>query len=235
MKSLFLAVPFIGFILFSCGHSADSTYQENTMDYNGTNDSSYQSIEFDSQEYDDSEVVNHQNPKPNETSMVYDLYGKNISEGLSDGYFGSNWTHQIENGQISDFKILNTIFDDDNNYVVEAQMHININENWYYDANLKIGYQRNDEKGWVLDNVASLGLNVVSNGIYNDAIKCESNTYSTYLKNNSTTALLVGGRVHRTSYDGSVEKFCYLVPANETHSLCDSRDEYFIDFVVKDS
>lgn len=181
--------------------------------------------------------------KPDEMKMTSDLTGRTISEGVAEGYHPQDWTYTIEYGQVSGLYVENVVADEPDLYVVEVNMHITSpGTNYYYDTNLKLTYVNTPSDGWVLDSVTSLGMNVVSNGVYDDSISARigedgwGGTYCVYIKNNSDTPLVVGGRVHASE---GWKKFSTIVQGYEETGVGGvfyggSVDDYVVDFVVKE-
>lgn len=181
--------------------------------------------------------------KPDEVKMTSDLTGRTISEGVTEGYHPQDWTYTIEHGQISGLYVENVVADEPDLYVVEVNMHLTPSgTNYYYDTNLKLTYVNTPSDGWVLDSVTSLGMNVVSNGVYDDSISARvgddgwGGTYCVYIKNNSDTPLVVGGRVHASE---GWKKFSTIVQGYEETGVGGvfyggSVDDYVVDFVVKE-
>lgn len=181
--------------------------------------------------------------KPDMTRMESDLVGRTITEGKAEGYHRADWTYTIEHGQISQFEITKTIVDDQDLYIVEATMNITPSDaSYYYYTTLKLTYVDSSSNGWILDNVSSLGMDVVSNGAYDDCISSRiaddgwGGTYALYIRNNCDSNLIVGGRVLTS---GGWKRFSSIVGAHEENSVGGvmsggSVDNYVIDFVIKE-
>lgn len=231
MKSIILLSTFMVSLLCSCARVSEKTP--------GSDLDMSEKVVSDTTEYGDDGRDNGiklsrkgVNPKPTDSSIICDLTGQTISEGTSDGYFEYNWLYKIERGEISDFNIVKTLFDNDNFYVVEAEMKIYPSQSYYYDVALKISYQKDEKKGWLMDDVTTLGLKVVSNGMYDNSMEfeLEKGLYFS-ARNNSNVTLKVGGRKKPCS-DGGIEKFCYTIGAHET--ISDMFRDYEIDFIIKE-
>lgn len=179
--------------------------------------------------------------KPSIAFMTNDLVGHKLSEGIENGYHKEDWTYLIENGSISNFRIEQTLVDDARDYVVTASFHLKGGNNFYYDAKAKISYM-NDGNGWALNYVQSLGLYVISDGQYNDFIRCDivddgwGGVNCLKIRNLSECTLVVGG--HIRNYDGWM-KFSRPVGPHEASSIGGtfaggSVTDYVVDFVVRE-
>lgn len=182
------------------------------------------------------------NAKPTADHIQYDLIGHTLSEGVSDGYHEKDWTYEIKNNSISFFDIENILVDDGNSYTAVASCHLKGGDNYYYDTKLKISYSHN-ESGWKLSYVNSLGMNVVSDGQYDDCIICSladdgwGGVNCLNIRNISECSLVVAGRI-RTSYNGWL-KFSKVVSPHKSIAVGGtfsggSVQDYIIDFVVRE-
>lgn len=180
-------------------------------------------------------------PSPSLSKIRSDLAGRVITEGKSDGYHRDDWTHTIEHGTISNIQVYDTIVDQPDLLILELQMDIRPNSSFYYHTTLKVNYINDAEDGWILDNVNSLGMDVVSNHAYDDCIIPSiqpdgwGGTYQLSLRNNSESTLIVGGRVHTDQW----HKFSQQIPGHESATVGGvfgggSVNDYKIDFVVKE-
>lgn len=179
--------------------------------------------------------------KPDEMKMTSDLTGRTISEGVAEGYHPQDWTYTIEYGQVSGLYVENVVTDEPDLYVVEVNMHITPSgTNYYYDTNLKLTYVNTPSDGWQLDRVTSLGMNVVSNGVYDDSISARiGEGLFLRIQNNSDAPLWVGGRYYDMNFGGSWEKYLTFVPAYSEVLVGEgiglsSVGDYKVDFVVKE-
>ncbi len=182
------------------------------------------------------------NAKPTADHIQYDLIGHTLSEGVSDGYHEKDWTYEIKNNSISFFDIENILVDDGNSYTAVASCHLKGGDNYYYDTQLKISYSHN-ESGWKLSYVNSLGMNVVSDGQYDDCIICSladdgwGGVNCLNIRNISECSLVVAGRI-RTSYNGWL-KFSKVASPHKSIAVGGtfsggSVQDYIIDFVVRE-
>lgn len=181
-------------------------------------------------------------PKPSKGMIKSDLEGMSIGEGLSQGYHKKDWTYTITQGEISNFHINEVLVDEPDLYIVICGMRIKPNASFYYDTVLKIIYVKDKKQGWILDNVVSKGMRVVSNGAYDDCISTDieddgwGGTYCLKLSNNSSSSLIVGGRVLLTN--DSWKTFSVRIDGNDKASVggafSGSVKDYKIDFVVKE-
>lgn len=183
------------------------------------------------------------NAKPTIESIPYDLIGHKLSEGVSDGYHKQDWTYEIKNNSISSFYVKKTLEDNGNNYVVVASCRLKggDNSNFYYDTELKIGYI-NKGNGWKLNYVNSLGMNVVSDGQYNDCILYSlvddgwGGVNCLNIRNTSECSLVVAGQIR--TYNNWT-KFSTMVSPHKSASVGGTFGggnvkDYIIDFVVRE-
>lgn len=181
--------------------------------------------------------------KPTTDLILYDLIGHKLSEGVSDGYHKQDWTYEIKNNSISSFYIKKTLEDNGNSYVVVASCRLKggTNSNFYYDTELKIGYI-NKGNGWKLNYVNSLGMNIVSDGQYNDCILCSlvddgwGGVNCLNIRNTSECSLVVAGQI-RTYNEW--KKFSTIVSPHKSASVGGTFGggnvkDYIIDFVVRE-
>lgn len=179
--------------------------------------------------------------KPDENRIASDLVGRSISEGIDEGYFDADWTYKIKPGNISGLKISNVVVDQEDLYIVEVNTKIKPGGNYYYNAKLKVNYVNSPERGWIMDEIKSLGLKVVSNGAYDSSIKPRiKNGDDFYIKNDGENNLLVGGhisaRYQHSMYSDAVEwiKFSINVPPHSEKQVSNFTYDYRIDFVIRD-
>lgn len=178
--------------------------------------------------------------KPTLSSIPYDLIGHVVTEGTSNGYYPSDWKYIIEDNDIKHIQIEDVIADDNDQYIAVIRMQLrgnNISDtnnisNYYYDTKIKIRYINHPQNGWTLDFVHSLGMTVVSDGVYDDVIvkRIDPDHKFWYrLNNNGDIPLTVGGR-YLDSHDEWC-KFLELIPAHsQTRFLT---DDIIIDFVIR--
>lgn len=199
----------------------------------------------DSEEYNDYDDEDSSHPritsKPDANRMASDLIGCTISEGYENGYHPADWTFTIERGQIQDFEILDVLIDQPDLYVVEVNMKLKPDASFYYDTFLKINYRNSPSEGWIIDNIMSQGMDVVSNGAYDDCVRLRidedgwGGTKGLYVRNNSNSSLIVGGKL--LNNDGWTRFSVGVEPHEEsmTGGLFGggSVRDYCVDFVVK--
>lgn len=187
------------------------------------------------------------NARPNERQMKYDLIGHTLSEGPVEGYHTPEWTYTIEEGSVKRLQIVDVLVSDDSQYVVVAKIDLkgssSPNCNFYYDTKAKIRYVNLPEKGWTPDYITSLGMNIVADGQYDDAIVAalEDDGWGGVdmlgLRNLSECSLIVGGVFYA---NGEWHKFSQLIPAHESGGVGGtfgggSVTDYRIDFVVREN
>lgn len=231
-------------LLAACGgQSASNENEGNQVDTNVQDDSNNGDVNYDNN--DDYTNLSTSStprpkpkfPKPDLNRIVSDLVGRTITEGTSNGYYPQNWNFTIESGQIKDIELLETVVDNQEMYIVEIKVQIQPAGNFYYDTTLKVSYINTPDEGWVMDNVVSRGMDIVSNHYYDDCIDVYSyadfggtNYYYCFI-NNSDSMLMVGGSVY---YNGKWEKFIKSVRGNSSRDAYVYGKDYKIDFVIKE-
>lgn len=166
---------------------------------------------------------------PSVNRISTDLVGHSISEATENGYHEPGWTFVIEDGDVSDIRLSEVLTSTDSKYLIVADMKLSKGGNYYYQTKVRINYIKDKNGDVVLDYVKSLGMNVVTDGEYDDDISC-SNDGLFFITNNGEVALWVGGKVFSNS---KWSKFSIVVPPHrsECPSYC---SDYRIDFVARD-
>ncbi len=179
---------------------------------------------------------------PSNEAIVADLTGHTLSEGIENGYHEKDWAFKIEYGNIHDFEIAEELINNENQYQIIADMKISKGGNFYYRTKARINYKRDTSGKPVLDYVSSLGMTVVSNGEFDDAIKPRidqdgwGGTYCLFLRNTSELTLVVGGRIRA---DDGWKKFSSVVDPHKESAVGGlfgggSVSDYVLDFVVRE-
>lgn len=152
---------------------------------------------------------------PDETIIANDLIGRKITEGRDNGYFDSDWVWTIENGEISNLKILNrTVEIDYCTFFIEMVLK-DVTRPIRYKATIQVEYSLIDNR-WVISMLQSKGVDVVKTGRYDNCISTKigddgwGGVDCLKIKNNTDVPLLVGG-IFRTSYSDSWRKFSAVV------------------------
>lgn len=176
------------------------------------------------------------NTKPTPRLMAIDLIGREISDPDPNGYHNQNWRWSIADGEIKDFKIIETLVDEAETYATIAQVRLHARGNYSYDVKLKLIYRFTLENGWKLETVLPISLQIVTDKLYDDCISIDitSDLYGThwYIRNSSDTPLTV---FYRTLLHGKWEKHLVTVNANsESKASVWSLDDCKIDYVAKD-
>lgn len=142
---------------------------------------------------------------PSDRYIMSDLVGHTLSEGLTEGYHKEGWTYVIENESISNFEITEILAEDANDYIVVAKFNLAGGENYYYRTTARISYM-NKGDGWEFNYVFSLGMQVVSDGQYDDFINTEiiedgwGGTYCLNIRNLGECTLIVGGEIYTNKW-----------------------------------
>lgn len=134
--------------------------------------------------------------KPDENQMQVDLVGRSLSEGIENGYYSSSWRWKIEQGEISDFRILSVEKDNSTDYEVIASMRLTAMSGKAFDTKVKILYVSRGNRGWQLEYAQSLGMNIVKTGRYDSCITSEYDDWydATFIRNACDIPIEVGGK-----------------------------------------
>lgn len=179
------------------------------------------------------------NAKPTAGNIQTDLIGHKLSEGVSDGFFRTDWTYEIVDGSISNFQIEEVLTDNTSDYSLIASFRLKGGRNFYYATRAKIRYIFNS-KNWEFDHVTSLGMSVVSDGMYDDCLSFEPDWdwSRLYVRNLSEYPLEVGLQI-QTKYFG-LKKVTRIVRPNNyvcfgaigDTDVSDVQD-YVIEFIIR--
>lgn len=174
--------------------------------------------------------------KPSVGMMQLDLIGRYISDNNPDGYRDRNWRWRIDDGEIKEFRILETPLDDENTYITVAQVVLNAGGNYSYDTKLKLIYRNSPRDGWKLDSVSAISIKLISDGTYDDCITIEktSDLYGEhwYISNNCDAPL---GVYYRTlSASGWKKHFVTVKGNSQTKASPWSLKDCVIDYVTRD-
>lgn len=175
-------------------------------------------------------------PKPSVGMMQIDLIGRYISDNNPDGYRDRNWRWRIDDGEIKEFRILETPLDNESTYVTVAQVVLNAGGNYSYDTKLKLIYRNSPRDGWKLDSVSAISIKLISDGTYDDCITIEktSDLYGEhwYISNNCDAPL---GVYYRTlSASGWKKHFVTVKGNSQTKASPWSLKDCVIDYVTRD-
>lgn len=239
--SLWLPAAAVCISLLSCNNKAseDKTSDENDSQ-SQVSEQNYQEENPNTQE--EFEATENTRPyyssKPDEKRMASDLVDRTIDEGTRDGYFSQDWTHQIGYGEVNNLEIINVITDDPELYMVDVNAAIKPKgASYYFDTTLKMVYVNTPSEGWVLENITSRDLKIVSNGAYDSSI--DPYIYKNGLcdvfviKNNSDSPLTVGGRYINSS--NNIVKFSTVINPHKRDQVGFAGvTDFSIDFVIKD-
>lgn len=172
-------------------------------------------------------------PKPDEAQISLDLVGHSLSEGKEDGYYPQSWTWKITEGGVSDLKILSTDENTNSRYTITVSMLLS-SETRAYDAKAKVSYVLDDIRDWTIENVHSLGMDIVKTHRYDDCVKCyytKGLAGGLTAENNCEIALEVAGR--ELTYSGKWEKFCHVVPPHQQVRISWSETDFIMDYVER--
>ena len=112
--------------------------------------------------------------KPSPETIQKDLVGHTLTQGLEPGYYDQSWRWTIEEGQISNFMITDTILNTNDQFVIMTEMKLtNLVNDKAYHAKAKIGYDLLNSRNWALDYIVSEAMTIVKTGKYDNLIKTE--------------------------------------------------------------
>ena len=129
--------------------------------------------------------------------ICYDLVGHTLSEGTENGYYPQSWRWKIEEGEITDFRILDVLEDTPTHYTFDAKIRLS-SKTRSYDAKVTVYYILNAQRRWEIEMVKSRQMSIVKTHRYDDCIKSYINRELAgpylYLENNCEITLEVGGQ-----------------------------------------
>lgn len=152
-------------------------------------------------------------PIPTKDVIAKDLVGRKLSEGTDNGYFTSDWSWTIEQGQISNLTILSkSVTEDYCSFVVVMTLKRPLSP-IRYNATVQVDYSLENKK-WKPLLVKSKGVKVVNTGKYFDCIssKIDKSGWRSCLiiKNNIDSPLLVGLLIRKEN-SSEWEKFSVTI------------------------
>lgn len=168
--------------------------------------------------------------KPDVEQIKRDLVGHSLSEGVKDGYYPSNWSWTIREGEISNFFIDKVIIDSSTEYEILTNFRVTSRAGKSFNSKVRICYIFNNLEGWHIQFLQSQGMFIVKTGKYNDCIKIDKDSYSSYLINGCDISLEVGGVKYCwvTAGRQDWEKFYTVIGPHEIFRIL---DDYRIDYV----
>lgn len=135
---------------------------------------------------------------PEEKQIQHDLVGHSLAEGVTNGYRPEDWCWKIEEGQISQLRIVEVLEKTQNQYLLIVQMRLS-KDYYAYDAKVKIKYILTSQNRWKIDYVVSQGMYIVNTHEYDNYIRSSivedgwGGTYCVQFTNQSELSLIVGG------------------------------------------
>lgn len=170
-------------------------------------------------------------PVPSESNIMMDLVGRQLSEGLKEGYFAPDWKWNIEPGQIKSLKIKSQdISEDYCSYIVQIILQEQMCPTKYR-AVVQVDYSYSNKK-WRMVLVKSKGVSIVKTDKYLDCIRAEIVKYGFLnIKNNIDSPIIVGGCVFSNN---RWTRFSVVLGGLEAKSLKPdyySVEDYRIEFV----
>lgn len=168
-------------------------------------------------------------------TICRDLVGHKLSEGTDNGYHSRDWYWTIEEGEIKAFRILSVRENTSNRYTIDAQMRLARHTGSAYNAKATIYYVKT-RRGWEIEFVKSLSMNIVRTHRYDDCIHVEKgsgilNQDDLYVTNNCEVALDVGGKICQIY--GGWKKFSIRILPHETKLIDYCVADYTIDYVER--
>ena len=180
--------------------------------------------------------VSAQSNAPVTTAMICrDLVGHSLSEGTPEGYYSRDWKWNIEEGEISNFRILSVRENTATHYTIDVQMRLTaVSGHCSYNAKATVYYVRGT-RGWELEMIKSRGVTIVKTHRYDDCIHQYRESYSIHggrihLENQCEIALEVGGRYN----DGyGWKKFSVTVSSHGEEIVGSFIEDYIIDYIER--
>lgn len=177
-----------------------------------------------------------QNNAPVNTAVICrDLVGHSLSEGTADGYYSRDWRWTIEEGEISNFRILSVRENTATNYTIDVQMRLAaVSGHCAYNAKATIYYVRGS-RGWEMEMIKSRGISIVKTHRYDDCIRDYTDDYSIHgkrihLENSCERTFEVGGKILK---DGEWHKFSVTVSPHNEEIVGSHIDDYMIDYIER--
>ena len=175
--------------------------------------------------------------KPDERQIALDLVGHSLTEGKENGYYPSSWNWKIEEGQVSNVKILSVEEDNSTYYRVVVSMRLSSNTR-AFDCKAIVAYKLDDINGWQIDMIKSRGMDIVKTHRYDDCITIGLRPSFAFAEtlhaiNNCDVSLEVGGS-YLCSYDHRWTRFSIVVPPNSEKEIDYSAEsDWHIDYVER--
>lgn len=172
-------------------------------------------------------------PIPTEDDIMRDLVGHQLTEGYSEGYHEINWKWEIQEGQISDFLIVEEQENSEAHYRILVTMTLT-SATCAYKAKVAISYILDDIHDWRIEYVQSKGMDIVRTHRYDDCVKCyytKGISGSLVAFNSSDVALEVGWR--ELGYDNKWHKFSRIARPHEQTHLSWTQIDFIVDYVER--
>ena len=164
---------------------------------------------------------------PDEERVAADLIGHSMGEGKENGYYPKSWLWIIEDGEISDLKILSVEERSASYYRIIVSMRLS-SRTRAFDCKAAISYRFDDSNGWQIELIQSLGMDIVKTHRYDNCINIRfthdavvyvaSDPYDVHIFNQCDIPLEVGGS-YLCAYDNNWQNFCIIVPANSSKTI----------------
>ena len=171
--------------------------------------------------------------KPGEAQIAHDLAGHSLSEGKDDGYYPQSWTWKITEGGVSDLKVVSTQENANSRYTVDVTMQVS-SETRAYDTKATVSYVLDDISDWKIENVRSLGMDIVKTHRYDDCVRCyytKGLAGGLTAENNCEIALEVAGK--ELTYSGKWEIFCRVIPPHQQVLISYTELDFKVDYVER--
>lgn len=211
------------------------------MNNNGGGSNSISTVESAQQVSDNrantQETTTNLMTKPDEGQIAMDLVGHSLTEGKENGYYPSSWSWMIEEGQVSNVKILSVEEDNSSFYRVVVSMRLSSNTR-AFDCKAVIAYKLDNVNGWQIDMVKSRGMDIVKTHRYDDCISIGFRssfafTQTLHAINSCDVSLEIGGS-YLCSYDNKWTRFCIVVSPNSEKEIdYSAQSDWQIDYIER--
>lgn len=175
--------------------------------------------------------------KPDEIQISSDLIGHSLAEGKEDGYYPNSWLWKIEDGEVSNLRILSVEENSDSYYRVVISMRLSSNTR-AFDCKAVVAYKLDNTQGWQIEMVKSRGMDIVKTHRYDDCVSIKLLPAfffqeELHVINECDVSLEVGGR-YLSSHSNGWEKFCVVVSPNSMESLgVFAESDFQIDYIER--
>lgn len=166
--------------------------------------------------------------KPDNLQIQKDLEGRSLTEGVDDGYYPSNWTWTIKEGEISGFNIETVLSDTPQDYLLIANMRLTSEVGKSVDVKVKIRYVLPHNNDWTIEFAQSLGMYIVRTHQYDDCVRDDFQWGNHIIRNQCDLALEIGVKV---LYGDHWDKYSFVIKAHDDKTIY--HEEVIIDYIER--